>query len=58
MSVTRLDFGIFLAPFHQVRENPTLSLQRDFKLIVQAIATEISKHTAEQEQKGQTRQAS
>jgi limonene 1,2-monooxygenase len=33
MSVTRLDFGIFLAPFHPVRENPTLSLQRDFELI-------------------------
>lgn len=33
MSVERLDFGIFLAPFHPVRENPTLSLQRDFQLI-------------------------
>ena len=33
MSVTRLDFGIFLAPFHPVRENPTLSLQRDFELV-------------------------
>lgn len=33
MSVTRLDFGIFLAPFHPVNENPTLSLQRDFELI-------------------------
>jgi limonene 1,2-monooxygenase len=33
MSVNRLDFGIFLAPFHPVRENPTLSLQRDFELI-------------------------
>ncbi len=33
MSVNRLDFGIFLAPFHPVTENPTLSLQRDFELI-------------------------
>jgi len=33
MSVNRLDFGIFLAPFHPVNENPTLSLQRDFELI-------------------------
>ena len=33
MSVSRLDFGMFIAPFHPVRENPTLSLQRDFELI-------------------------
>src|SRR6266571_9219500 len=33
MSIDRLDFGIFLAPFHPVRENPTLSMQRDFELI-------------------------
>ena len=33
MSCERLDFGIFLAPFHPVNENPTLSLQRDFELI-------------------------
>jgi limonene 1,2-monooxygenase len=33
MSIDRLDFGIFLAPFHPVRENPTLSLRRDFELI-------------------------
>jgi limonene 1,2-monooxygenase len=33
MSMNRLDFGIFLAPFHPVSENPTLSLQRDFELI-------------------------
>ena len=33
MSVTRLDFGIFIAPFHPVGENPTLALQRDFELI-------------------------
>ena len=31
MSIARLDFGIFLAPFHPVNENPTLSLQRDFE---------------------------
>src|SRR5215470_15817858 len=33
MSIDRLDFGIFLAPFHPVNENPTVSLQRDFELI-------------------------
>lgn len=33
MSLDRTDFGIFLAPFHPIRENPTLSLQRDFELI-------------------------
>lgn len=33
MSVHRLDFGIFLAPFHPIRENPTVSLRRDFELI-------------------------
>jgi limonene 1,2-monooxygenase len=35
MSMQRMDFGIFLAPFHPVNENPTLSLQRDFGLIEQ-----------------------
>ena len=29
----RLRFGIFMAPFHPVRENPTLSLRRDLELI-------------------------
>ena len=29
----RLRFGIFMAPFHPIRENPTLSLQRDLELI-------------------------
>src|SRR5262249_42856092 len=33
MSIDRLDFGIFLAPFHPVNENPTLSLHRDFELL-------------------------
>ncbi|MDZ7379074.1 MAG: LLM class flavin-dependent oxidoreductase, partial [candidate division KSB1 bacterium] len=28
-----LKFGIFLAPFHPVGQNPTLALQRDFELI-------------------------
>ena len=28
-----LRFGIFLAPFHRVGENPTLSLGRDMELI-------------------------
>ncbi len=35
MSVDRLDFGIFLAPFHPVHENPTASLERDFELIAE-----------------------
>jgi hypothetical protein len=39
MSIDRLDFGIFLAPFHPVRENPTLSLRRDFELIERLGAT-------------------
>ena len=29
----RLRFGIFMAPFHWVGENPTLSLDRDMELI-------------------------
>ncbi|MCH8815169.1 MAG: LLM class flavin-dependent oxidoreductase [Chloroflexi bacterium] len=29
----RLDFGIFMAPFHREGENPTLSMQRDLELI-------------------------
>src|SRR5437868_8878487 len=29
----RLKFGIFLAPFHQLGEDPTLSLERDLELI-------------------------
>ncbi|MCH7812061.1 MAG: LLM class flavin-dependent oxidoreductase [Chloroflexi bacterium] len=29
----RLDFGIFLAPFHPAGENPTLALRRDIELI-------------------------
>jgi limonene 1,2-monooxygenase len=33
MSIDRLDFGIFLAPFHRAGENPTLALQRDLELI-------------------------
>jgi len=32
-SVTRLRFGIFLAPFHPAGENPTSALQRDLRLI-------------------------
>jgi limonene 1,2-monooxygenase len=31
--VTRMRFGIFLAPFHPAGENPTSALQRDLKLI-------------------------
>jgi limonene 1,2-monooxygenase len=29
----RMKFGIFLAPFHQLGENPPLAIERDFKLI-------------------------
>jgi limonene 1,2-monooxygenase len=29
----RLNFGIFMAPFHRVCENPTLALRRDIELI-------------------------
>jgi len=29
-----LDFGIFLAPFHPVGQNPTLALERDLELVV------------------------
>lgn len=29
----RMKFGIFLAPFHPLGENPTLALERDFELI-------------------------
>jgi limonene 1,2-monooxygenase len=29
----RLDFGIFMAPFHEAGENPTLALERDLELI-------------------------
>jgi limonene 1,2-monooxygenase len=30
---SRLRFGIFMAPFHRVGENPTLALERDIELI-------------------------
>src|SRR5881409_307926 len=33
MTPERLNFGIFMAPFHRAGENPTLSLQRDLELI-------------------------
>ena len=29
----RMKFGIFMAPFHPVGENPTLAIERDFELI-------------------------
>jgi len=29
----RMKFGIFIAPFHRIGENPTLALKRDMKLI-------------------------
>lgn len=28
-----LDFGVFLAPFHRLGENPTLAIARDFELV-------------------------
>ncbi|HEY2203525.1 MAG TPA: LLM class flavin-dependent oxidoreductase [Pseudonocardia sp.] len=31
--MSRLRFGIFLAPFHPAGENPTLALQRDLRLV-------------------------
>lgn len=33
MTPHRLDFGIFMAPFHRAGENPTLSLRRDLELV-------------------------
>jgi limonene 1,2-monooxygenase len=33
MRPQRLDFGIFMAPFHREGENPTLALQRDLELV-------------------------
>ena len=29
----RMKFGVFIAPFHRVGENPTLALKRDLELI-------------------------
>ena len=34
MSDRHLRFGIFLAPFHALRENPTLAIERDMDLLV------------------------
>ena len=31
--MARMRFGIFLAPFHRVGDNPTLAIERDMKLI-------------------------
>jgi len=33
MSPHRMNFGIFMAPFHRKGENPTLALQRDLQLV-------------------------
>ena len=33
MTAQRMDFGIFMAPFHTTGQNPTLALQRDLELI-------------------------
>lgn len=32
--VDRIDFGVFLPPFHEPGQNPTLALERDLELIV------------------------
>ena len=32
-SNTRMKFGVFMAPFHRVGENPTLALERDLELL-------------------------
>ena len=29
----RMDFGIFMAPFHRVGENPSLAIHRDLELV-------------------------
>ena len=33
MAHRSMKFGIFLAPFHRVGENPTLAIDRDMELI-------------------------
>jgi limonene 1,2-monooxygenase len=33
MRPERMSFGIFMAPFHRVGENPTLAMRRDMELI-------------------------
>ncbi len=33
MQPNRMKFGVFLAPFHRVGENPTLALERDLELL-------------------------
>src|SRR5437867_4076317 len=33
MTPERMNFGIFMAPFHRTGENPTLSLQRDLEIV-------------------------
>lgn len=33
MAGTKLRFGAFIAPFHPLRENPTLALERDIELV-------------------------
>ena len=35
--MSRLRFGIFMAPFHPAGENPTLALQRDLELVEQPV---------------------
>jgi limonene 1,2-monooxygenase len=33
MSLSNLKFGIYLSPFHSLKENPTIALERDIELI-------------------------
>ena len=33
MAGTKLRFGAFIAPFHPLRENPTLAIERDLELV-------------------------
>ena len=33
MSETRMKFGVFMAPFHRLGENPTLALERDMETL-------------------------
>lgn len=40
----RMKFGIFMAPFHRVGENPTLALKRDLSLIEHLTRSASTKH--------------
>ena len=40
----RMKFGIFMAPFHRVGENPTLALERDLELLQWLDQLGLTKH--------------